>query len=294
VTTAPGQARPLPPLVVHVDLDGASTIFRAHGREFRGSADPLFDTGMRNMLEVFGRAGVQATLFVIADDLRDAGKRALVAAARDAGHEIASHSMTHPNLRRLGAAAVRSEISDSRRSIQDALGVPVHGFRAPGYSIDREGLGCLAEAGYSWDSSAFATPAFTERLGLPVGGLDGPRTLPGFGSLVEVPLPDHRPLPVPVGPSYALLAGFPLFAWGMARAARRARPTVLLFHLIDFAAPLPAGVRDDFRMSLFTLSVRSERAKRVSCTRMLAFAGERFAITTTDALVRDVSAAVAA
>jgi peptidoglycan/xylan/chitin deacetylase (PgdA/CDA1 family) len=281
-----------PPLAVHVDLDGASTIFRAHGRTFNGPGEPIYSSGMRNMLALFEAMGVRATLFTIADDLRDGERRRLIEEARDAGHEIASHSVTHPNLRTLDRESKRREIADSRALLQDALGVDVRGFRAPGYSIDREGLECLSEAGYAWDSSAFATAAFARRLGVADDVLTRPLKLPGFGGLIEIPLPDHRPLPVPIGASYAILGGLAMFRWGMARAAKRGVPSVLLFHLIDFAAPLMHDQRGDLRMSIFTLSVRSEAAKTALCQRMLSFVAEHFTLTTTSGLLGSLDSSV--
>ena len=217
------EASRRPPLAVHVDLDGADVIFRAHGRRFRGAGDPIYRSGMRNLLSLFKAQGVRATLFVIAEDLADAEKLELLGEACAAGHELASHTMTHRNLRALSVAEKRHEIDASRKTIEDVLGVPVRGFRAPGYSIDREGLRILADSGYTYDTSAMPTSAVAARLGVPLPRLLRPLRLEEFDGLVELPLPDHRPLPIPVGPSYALLAGFPLFAWGMKRAAARAR-----------------------------------------------------------------------
>ena len=278
-----------PPLAVHVDLDGVHQIFRAHGRSYRGSGDPIFASGMETMLRLFDDAGIRATLFVIAEDLRDRAKRGALKSAVASGHEMASHTMTHPNLLRATRAQKERELVDSKAIMEDTLGVAVRGFRAPGYAIDGEALEILAGAGYAYDSSAFPTPVFEQRLGLPRDALRRPLRLTAFGNLVELPLPGPLPLGSPIGPSFALAFGMPAFTWAMTRAARRGAPSVLLFHLIDFAAPLEREYRDGARMSLFTLSTRSELAKHAACTKMLDIVGRQFRLTSTQELLAPFS-----
>lgn len=278
------------PLAVHVDLDGASVIYRAHHRQYPGKGDPIYMSGMRNMLSAFREFSVRATLFVIAEDLGVPEKRELLEEARRDGHEFASHTVTHPNLRRASAALKQEEIERSRKMIEDSLGVLVAGFRAPGLSIDQESLRALVAAGYTYDSSALPMSSFAQRLALPVDSLTSPSRLHEYDGLVEIPLPDPRPLPIPVGPSYALQLGMPVFSWGMRRAAARQKASVLLFHLIDFAAPLPNDELDGLRMRIFTLSNRTEDAKRIATHRMLTVAHELFDVGATKAILDSIPA----
>lgn len=278
-------ASPAPPLAVHVDLDGVHQIFRAHGRAYRGTGDPIFASGMDNMLELFATAGVRATLFVIAEDVREPSKRAALAHAVARGHELASHTVTHPNLLRSSRADKERELGDSKTMIEDALGVPVNGFRAPGYAIDPEALGILASAGYVYDSSVFPTAVFEKRFGRPRDELRRPLRFEALGGIVELPLPGPVLLSSPIGPSFALAFGLAAFYGAMTLAAKRGGPAVLLYHLIDFAAPLDREFRDGAWMSLFTLSLRSERAKLAACARMLRFVQQRFRLTTTQELL---------
>jgi peptidoglycan/xylan/chitin deacetylase (PgdA/CDA1 family) len=48
-----------------------------------------------------------------------------------AGHEIGSHSVTHPNLKKLKPAEVREEITSSKKMLEDNLGIPVDHFCYP-------------------------------------------------------------------------------------------------------------------------------------------------------------------
>ncbi|HJU74389.1 MAG TPA: polysaccharide deacetylase family protein [Gemmatimonadaceae bacterium] len=273
------------PLAVHVDLDGAHQIFRAHGRTYGGPGDPIFTSGVRNMLQLFSDFGITATLFVIAEDVRDPAKHALLQEAVSLGHELASHTVSHPNLMRLTRQEKEREIAESKALIENAFAVRVIGFRAPGYAMDGEALTIAASAGYVFDSSVFPTATFEKRLGRPRRELIRPQRLTSFGGIVELPLPGPVPLSSPIGPSFALAFGLPPFYWAMSRAARRGTPTVLLFHLIDFSDPLESEYCRDARMKLFTLSIRSAAAKRDACSRMVRFVQKRFRITSTAELL---------
>lgn len=258
-----------PPATVHVDLDGAREIYEGHGWDYPHADDPIFESGLRNFLDFLASNRVSATLFVIARTVRDPRRRALLEAAVEQGHEIASHSLNHRYLTRIDATGKREEIGESRRLLERELGVKVRGFRAPGYRIDHESLGILADCGYRYDSSAFPTSRYATALQSSVERLEGPhRPLPGR-DLIEWPMPDHRPLPLPFNPSYSLLLGPWLFRSGAARFRRGGRPLTLLFHLIDLADPLGAERLRGVSSKLYTLSTMSAARKRERCQAML-------------------------
>ncbi len=98
---------------------------------------------------------------------------------------------------------------------------------------------------------------------------------------MELPLPSYWPLPFPFHPSYSLVLGTRYFDWGLGLAARRGHPLVLLYHLIDFAAPLPAAIVPGFRRRVFTLSHRSEEDKLRRCQLILDHTLERFELSDT-------------
>lgn len=266
----PVVAPPSPPVAtVHVDLDGALDIYEGHGWEWNHADDPVFESGVANFLRFFADNGVRATLFVIARSVRDPGRRRLLDEAVRLGHEVASHSLTHSYLTRIDRRAKEREIVESRKLLQDELGVPVHGFRAPGYRIDRESLELLAAAGYDYDSSVFPTARYAAAVGIGIETLRAPH-YPVVGSdFIEWSMPDHRPFPVPFNPSYALLLGDWLFRNGVRRFRKTERPLALLFHLIDLADPLPAAYLRGASSKIFTLSTLSAAAKRERCQRML-------------------------
>jgi hypothetical protein len=282
------EAQDAPPAAVHVDLDGARHIFRAHGWTWDGDDDPLFESGLRGTLEVLERLDVCATLFVIAEDLDDPRKAELIREALRRGHSIASHSTTHRKLSTLSADDKRAELFGSRERLQDALGCDVRGFRAPGFDLDEESYRLIGEAGYAYDSSVFPDRAFAARIG--VDGIpQAPHRPLSDRPLWELPLPAHRPLPFPFHASYSLVFGMWYFRLGLSRFRRAGAPLVLLFHLTDFADPLPAGRLGGAGSKLFTLSHLSGAGKRRRCETMLREAGRRFRLTDTETLLREVA-----
>jgi hypothetical protein len=284
-----------PAALVHVDLDGAADIYRGHGWHYRYADDPIFYSGLRNTLKLLGANGIRATLFTVAASLDDPRKRELIQEAVRAGHEIASHSLTHRILRTLTPDDKRIEIASSRDTLERSLGVTIRGFRAPGYQLDRQCLELLAEYGYDYDSSAFPTDTCARRLQIPVDRLTTVHHPVEGSRLLELPLPDHRPSPFPFSPSYSLLFGERYFRWGLQRTRKRGRPLTLLFHLIDLADPLPRERLTGIASRLFTLSNMSAARKAERCQRMLDLVKERYTIRSThEFLATVVPARVAA
>lgn len=65
-----------------------------------------------------------------------------------AGHSIGSHSLTHPNLRKISRDQAREEISASRKRLEDLFSVPVRHFCYPYGSYDAAIQELVQEAGY--------------------------------------------------------------------------------------------------------------------------------------------------
>ncbi len=271
---------------VHLDLDGARHIFRLHGWPYDRVDDPLFETGLQHALDCFSALAVTATLFVIAEDLEDPSKRPLLEEAARRGHEIASHSLTHARLAGLAHDIKRREIFESRARLEQALCVPVQGFRAPDFSLDHSALELIAAAGYSYDSSMTAARRF------PADGEARVPTSPhrpiAGATLLELPLPAQGSLPFPFHPSYSLVLGSAYFRLGAMRALHSSAPFVLLFHLTDFADPVP-GVGSWLR-HLYTLSHRSGEVKRAQCRRMIEYVRGARTIVSTSQIINTVHA----
>jgi peptidoglycan/xylan/chitin deacetylase (PgdA/CDA1 family) len=280
-----------PACVVHVDLDGYADICRVHGWAFAGQRDAIFESGLRNAFEFLARYRVRATLFTIAQDIRDAAKKELLREAVGHRHEIGSHTTTHRDLRRLGPEDQRKEICESRDILEQSLGVPVLGFRAPGFSMDARSLGLLEPAGYHYDSSLFPDSRTAKRVGLDTISCS-PHFVSGSRRLLELPMPAYAPLPVPFHPSYSLILGNGYFRMGIRRVRRTKAPLVLLFHLTDFADPLPTAELPGWKAKIYTLSFLSREEKLRRCARMLDLVRQHYRIVNTADLVIDTRALI--
>lgn len=156
---------------VNVDIDGLYLYDRVHGHAGTSGNAAGFDAathdpkawtkGVTRFLDLFARTNVPATFFVVAQDLAHPDVRAVLADCVAAGHEVASHSLTHPfNLSRLPHAQMADELATARKRLQDATGQAVSGFRAPGYVLSDALLRAIADAGHTYDSSRFPCPPY--------------------------------------------------------------------------------------------------------------------------------------
>jgi peptidoglycan/xylan/chitin deacetylase (PgdA/CDA1 family) len=66
-----------------------------------------------------------------------------------AGHQIGSHTVSHPDLTRLPSREAREEIEASRKWLEDTFGIAVSHFSYPQGAFDDRILGMVQEAGYS-------------------------------------------------------------------------------------------------------------------------------------------------
>ena len=69
------------------------------------------------------------------------------------GHEVASHGYNHVLCKEQSANELKVDLVKSKELLEDITGRPVYGYRAPGFSISRDILSLVEEAGYLYDSS---------------------------------------------------------------------------------------------------------------------------------------------
>jgi polysaccharide deacetylase family protein (PEP-CTERM system associated) len=195
--------------------------------------------GTERILEQLRRHGVRATFFVLGEVIRDHPDliRHMVAE----GHEIGCHGMHHRPLWESNPQAFREELREFRAIAREHLGeVPVTGFRAPTFSLDRRtawALEVLREEGFHYDSSIF--PAKVKMYGVaeaPVGiyrpSRDDLAKHDPRAPLVEFPVAIARwgPLRLPVGGGFYLRAlPFGMFRWSLDHILRT-RPFALYLH----------------------------------------------------------------
>ena len=89
-------------------------------------------------------------------------------ALAEAGHEIGSHSLTHALLPQCDDDALTREVSESRRLLEDRLGLDVVSFCYPNGDCDARTADAVAAAGYRWGVTTVwgTNPPGAERLRL--------------------------------------------------------------------------------------------------------------------------------
>ncbi|MEZ4217908.1 MAG: polysaccharide deacetylase family protein [Myxococcota bacterium] len=142
---------------VSVDVDPVDLHLLGYGVGDAPACALVYERAVPRLVEAFARAGVRATFFFVARDLP--AQRAAVAAVAAAGHEVASHSVSHAMaFASLPDEALRDELATSRARLEDACGSEVVGFRAPNWDFDARTARELVRAGYAYDASAYPTP----------------------------------------------------------------------------------------------------------------------------------------
>jgi peptidoglycan/xylan/chitin deacetylase (PgdA/CDA1 family) len=147
---------------ISVDLDEIPNYFAIYGLPEGGAAATLvYDVAVERLLRIARALDVPLTLFAVGSDLKRPEAAARLKAAREAGCEIANHSLDHRyDLVRLGRDEIRHQIEAGARAIERATGAAPLGFRAPGYTITDEVFDVLAELGVRYDSSVFPCPVY--------------------------------------------------------------------------------------------------------------------------------------
>ena len=201
----------------------------------RGDWDGLalrVEDNVLRILDLFAEAEVKATFFTLGWVAQRNGP--LMRRIVEAGHELASHGYDHARVFTFERRQFAEDIARARKTIEDAGGVSVTGYRAPSFSIDQRTPWAymeLADQGYAYSSSvapvahdhygwreaprfAFRPLAWSDLVEIPVttAMLGGRRVAAGGGGFFRV---------LPYGFS----------RWAIRQVNRReGRPAVFYFH----------------------------------------------------------------
>ena len=201
----------------------------------RGGWDSLDDRVERNVdaiLAMFADADVHATFFTLG--WVAARHPALIRRISEAGHEIASHGWDHARVFKLDRVSFAEDLEKSRKTLEDACGLPVIGYRAPSFSIDRRtpwAYMILAEQGFRYSSSV--APVAHDHYGWADAPRFAFRPLP-WSDLIEIPVTTAtfagRRLAAGGGGFFRVLP-YGFSRWAIRQVNRRdGRPAVFYFH----------------------------------------------------------------
>jgi polysaccharide deacetylase family protein (PEP-CTERM system associated) len=196
------------------------------------------------LLEQLHRHSAKATFFVVGEIARTHPQ--LLRAIVEAGHEVGSHSLSHQSVRRLTPEQFRADLKQSKDVLEQAIGGPIFGYRAPTFSVVQEtgwAIDVLAECGFEYDSSIF--PVRHDRYGIPSAPRQ-PFVAVGNGrELLELPPLTYRlagqNLPV-AGGGYFRLFPLQMMRSGIRQMMRQFPDTavaMLYFHPWEFDPEQP-------------------------------------------------------
>ncbi|HIA03675.1 MAG TPA: hypothetical protein EYN06_02095 [Myxococcales bacterium] len=145
---------------VNVDVDSLGLYYGIHGlNQVPGEA--AWELGVPRFLDLFSHLGLRATFFVVAKDLEREIPLRVAQEVVAAGHELASHSYSHPyDLIQQSDAEIEAQIAKSEEIIGGVRGTRLVGFRAPGYNTNESVAQILVRRGYRYDSSLFPCPPY--------------------------------------------------------------------------------------------------------------------------------------
>lgn len=190
-------------------------------------------TSVECILGLLAEYKASATFFVLGWVAQH--ERSVVRMIADAGHEIASHGMSHTMIGHLTPRQFRGELLRSRKILEDISGKSVIGYRAPTFSITHKtawALDILAETGYQYDSSVF--PVRHDRYGVPNAPRFPHRAVgPSGGEIIEIPPLTVRlvGMNLPVGGGgYLRLLPVSLVIHALNKAQKIRRPGMIYLH----------------------------------------------------------------
>lgn len=158
---------------------------------------PRVDQNTRRLLDVFAKANVKSTFFVlgwVAERYPD-----LIKLIHDQGHEVASHGYAHRRAYEQTPEQFHADVKRSKDHLEDLLGVKIAGYRAPSFSIgyDNEwAFEVLVDLGFDYSSSTY--PVKHDLYGTP----DWPRfAYKRKEGITEIPIPTLKLMgkQVPIG-----------------------------------------------------------------------------------------------
>lgn len=121
-----------------------------------------YDDGSENdarLIALFNQYGVKATFHLIGSRLL--GKDAQKLRSMYAGHEVASHTLTHGWLDRMPAQSVASEITEDRKVLENIFGYPIVGMSYPNGCYNAEVIATVKACGILYSRTVVNTNRFS-------------------------------------------------------------------------------------------------------------------------------------
>jgi hypothetical protein len=248
---------------VSFDVDTLASIYKGYDlRRAAGYSYAELRMGFENLCRFLEPYGIKATLFMVGEDFKQPQNISYIRDVAAQGHEIANHTLTHPQgFRLLSPAEKEEEIAGMEAVCEQVTGKRPLGFRSPGWNISDDTVEILKRRGYLYDSSLFPSsinPLLKflhwrsmngrerdERTTLghfrymlaptrPYRTTAGRLGRRGDGGVVEFPLTVAPIVRLPFFATFLLATGLELFKACYLTLKAFKRPIQYQFHLSDF------------------------------------------------------------
>lgn len=148
--------------------------------------DDGYDNAFSDALPILQRYGFTATFYIINNDVGQPAYMtwAQINALHDAGMEIGSHTLDHPDLTSLDPAELKRQIADSKTDLEAHVGVPVTSFCYPAGRYNATTIAQVRDAGFlnatttRWDND------YSDPFALPRVRISGEMQLDSFAGAV--------------------------------------------------------------------------------------------------------------
>lgn len=202
------------------------------------------------VLALFAEAGVKATFFTLGWVAERApGLMQRIVAG---GHEVASHGVDHSRVFTMTPAQFRVDLDRAKKTLEDASGTRVTGYRAPSFSIDTRtpwAHQVLAEEGYAYSSSV--APVRHDHYGWPEAPRFAFRPL-ADADLVELPVTTARIAGrnLATGGGFFRLLPAAFTNWAVRQVNGDGQPAIFYFHPWEIDPGQPRVVGAPLRSKL--------------------------------------------
>jgi polysaccharide deacetylase family protein (PEP-CTERM system associated) len=237
---------------------------------------------MRNtqrLLDLLAEYGVKGTFFILSWNAERQPQ--LVQQIASMGHEIASHGYCHRLIYEQTPEAFRNDVSRSKAALEDIVGQPVLGYRAPSFSLTQASwwaVDVLLDCGFRYDSSIF--PVRDQLYGIPSARRfpfviqdEGERTLVEFPMTTVHAFDRNWPLG---GGGYLRILPYHYMRWGMRRVHAEGHPAIVYIHPWELDPEQPRlQIRGKRGFSTHYINLHRTEAKLRCLLRDFAFAPVR-------------------
>lgn len=239
-----------------------------------------------DFLDMLDAEGVKATFFCVAgiaeenaDILREIVRR---------GHALGCHGLDHELLTGKTAEQFQQEAAEAKRIIEKAAGVPVTGYRASCFTMDRRKLEICRELGYTYDSSRIRFKQHPLYRDLDLFNFTEAEDLvhiDGDFSEYEVPTLDIGKYSIPIsGGGYMRLFPYPVMKVLLNLYAKKHENFLIYVHPFELTAiplPLPKELKATTKFRCL-VGRRGNLKKLTKIIRLLKQMGARFSTLEAD------------